>query len=178
MVDRWNGVAKTFHWVLAILVLAQLYYGFTLANLPRDPAVRGPVFTVHVDIAVLILILMTLRLVWRLLRPAPKPLAPGVVGLAGRLVHWAFYILLIGMALGTIIAQQAFGRTPAFFGIPLPKLVEPNQELGRAIFSQHATGGFILAGLVALHILAALWHHFLRKDNTLLRMLPGTRLRV
>lgn len=178
MVDRWNGLAKTFHWVLAILVLAQLYYGFTLADLPRDPAVRGPVFTIHVDIAVSILILMTLRLVWRLLRPAPKPLAPGIAGFAGRAVHWLFYLMLFGLSLGTIIAQQALGRTPAFFGMALPKLVEPNQELGRAIFSQHGTAGTILAVLVGLHVLAALWHHFIRKDNTLLRMLPGTRLRA
>lgn len=178
MVDRWNGVAKGLHWVLAVLVAAQLYYGFTLADLPRDPALRGPVFVVHVNLAVLILILTVLRLIWRVTHTAPQTLAPGILGILGKAVHWLFYLVLIGMSLGTVISQQAFGRSPAFFGLPLPKLVEPNQELGRAIFSQHETAAYILTALVAIHVVAALWHHFIRKDNTLLRMLPGARLRA
>lgn len=178
MVDRWNGVQKAFHWVLALLVLGQLYFGFTLGDLPRDAPARAQVFQTHVNFAVMILILMAARLVWRVTHRAPAPLVKGPVGMFGRVVHWVFYAWLIAMAIGTIVAMQALGRPLAFFGIPLPTLTPPNPGLGRAIFSQHATAGVALAVLVGLHVLAALWHHFIRKDNTLLRMLPGVGLRA
>ena len=87
-------------------------------------------------------------------------------------VHWSLYLLMIGMPLAGWVMLSAAGKPIPFFGWELPPLIGKDPELAKTIKEVHATVGTVGYFIIGLHVLAALYHHSISKDNTLLRMLP------
>ena len=130
----------------------------------------------HFSLGVTTLVLVLLRLGWRLVSPNP-PLAAHLATWErwlSRTTHTLFYVLLIVMPLAGWLAMSKFGSPLNVWGLfalpPLP--VAPDPEGAKAIFEVHATAGLILLGLVVLHILGTLKHTLIDKDGNLFRMLP------
>jgi cytochrome b561 len=95
--------------------------------------------------------------------------------MASKLLHLALYALMIVMPLLGWLALSAAGKHIPFFGLELPPLIGENKPLVDTIEEIHETIGNIGYFLIGLHIVAALYHHFLVHDNTLARMLPGRK---
>ncbi len=172
--ERWGAVQQAFHWTIAVLVIVQLVVGFWFANLPKTDPQRGTLFAIHASLGVTLLVLMLLRLGWRLSNPVPvlpDTLSPLQKRLA-HATHWLFYVLVIGMPIGAYIAVNANGHAVPFFGVPLPILIPENKSLASFFIGAHIAGAFTLTALAALHVTAALRHEFMLKDNTLRRMTP------
>jgi cytochrome b561 len=134
----------------------------------------------HKSVGITILGLAIVRLLWRWLNPTPSlpdTLKPYERTLAS-LTHAALYILLFAMPLSGWMMSSARGFPVSWFGfIQLPDLVPKNKPLYDAMLETHETLAWALFTIVALHVLAALKHHFMLKDNVLRRMLPFTKTR-
>lgn len=95
--------------------------------------------------------------------------------LASTAMHYALYVLVIAAPLLGWLALSAQGKPIPFFGYELPALTGPDKGLARTIKEVHETLGSTGYFLIGAHALAALFHHYVIADNTLLRMLPGRR---
>jgi cytochrome b561 len=132
----------------------------------------------HRSFGVMILLLTGLRLAVRRRTPVPPPPAgmPAVQRLAARASVIISYMLLIVLPLLGFIGSILHGDRMIFFGnIALPALLPADRALAHQIFKIHGWTALVLLALIGLHVAAALYHHFVRKDGVLASMLPGMR---
>lgn len=190
--ERYTGVAIALHWLIALMILAQLGVGFLLIAgvAEADEDARLMIYEAiqtHKAVGLTILALSVLRLVWRFWRPAP-PLPAGSPGwqraLSG-LSHVGLYILMIGIPLtgwAMVSTSPAFSALPtSYFGLfdvphlPLVTLLGENARAGAAALFKDAHFALALGmvGLLGLHVAAALKHHFVDRDPILARISPG-----
>jgi cytochrome b561 len=160
---------KLLHWLLALLVVGQLAMGL----LAED--VRGLMWW-HKSVGALILVLVLVRSVPRLTGGAPKPgdtAGPGWQRGIAFANHMALYVCLLAMPLSGWVMSNAGGRGVSFFGLfNLPRLLGQDEAVQMAAYGVHDTVYKLLIALMCLHVGAALYHHFVRKDGTLKRILP------
>jgi cytochrome b561 len=173
--NTWGAVARGFHWLIAMLVLAQFVIGTVAEEMKLTPA-KLDLFVWHKSIGVTILVLAVLRLAWRLGNPPPAPPAstPGWERKLAALAHWLLYALIFAVPLSGWWVSDA-SRVPfkAFFFVPMPDFIATDRALQEAAAEVHETLMMALLVVVILHILAALRHHFLLRDDVLRRMLTG-----
>lgn len=173
--ERYSRVAIAFHWVIAALVTVNLASGLGSEVVPA----LGALFPVHKAIGITVLLLTVARVGWRLAhRPPPPPATMRAWERASALaVHWALYALLLLMPLtGWAMASDPARRYPlTWFGaFDIPYLPVSRAAAGTG-HDLHELFGWAMLLLVALHVGAALRHHFLLRDPVLRRMLPGRR---
>ena len=173
----YSKTAKTFHWLTALLVLGMLAFGFFMGGI--EGLARFKAYNLHKSIGITILVLISLRLLWRLTHSYPPSLSshkPWEKILA-KLVHFSLYGLLFLMPLSGWTMSSAAGRPVKVFDLfTMPDLVSPDRELAGFLSSAHWYIAWGIIGLVTLHIAGALKHHIVDKDVTLKRMLPFAKL--
>lgn len=174
--DRYGSLSIGMHWLM-LLVLAAVYACIELRELyPRGSDLREALKVWHFMLGLSVLALVVVRLAIRFAAGAPPPIRPAPAvwqhRLAG-LMHLALYIFLIAMPLLGWLTLSAAGKPIPFFGLPLPALVGADKALADSLEELHETIGTVGYYLVGLHAAAALLHHYVTRDNTLLRILPG-----
>lgn len=187
--NRYGTVAMILHWLIAAAIIANLYIGLTAPDLPRGDPDKMFLMGWHKSLGLAVLALSVLRLVWRWMNPAPPPppgLSPMIRAL-GLGMHYLFYFLIIAIPLAgwLMVSSGSQGHGISFFGLfdwpAFPYLTDlPRHEAHpyHEVFgTAHTVFAWAMLGLLPLHILAGLYHHFIRGDNVLLRMIPGSRLR-
>lgn len=171
--QHYTRTAVGLHWALAGLILTGLFMGWTMTEMDVSPQ-KLKVYNWHKWVGVTVLGLAVLRLLWRLTHRAP-PLAASIPGWqrgAAHAGHALLYVLMFAMPLTGWIYSNLTGYPVVYLGkFPLPDLVERNRELAETWVKVHATLGIVLAVVVAGHVLAALYHQFVARDGTLMRML-------
>jgi cytochrome b561 len=170
--DSYGSVAKFFHWLIFLLVFVMVVGGFFLDDVPKE--YKGVIYNLHKLTGLFILFLMLLRLVWRWVNVKPAlPLdMPRWQRLASRLVHELLYLFIIAMPLAGWVGSSSAGKPPHIGDIALGLPIDKNKELIDTAFYMHGVFAYCIIILVCVHIGAALFHHYIRKDNTLRRMLP------
>ncbi|ANY21083.1 hypothetical protein A6F68_02589 [Tsuneonella dongtanensis] len=175
----WGSVAKTLHWVIAALIIFTsifiLHVNDSTWWFKSSPMVFITYIHWHKALGIIAFVLIVLRIVWRRRNPVPQT-APLTVRekLWSHRVHIAIYVLMIAVPVTGFLASSFFGSGTKFWGLfeipsPLPKW-----KFGVAVgYWAHFVLAWTLLTLVAGHIGAALYHHFVRKDRTLIAMLPG-----
>ena len=163
------------HW-LTLLLLIGVYATIELRGIfPKEDPLYAAMKSWHFMLGLGVLFLTVLRLamraIWRQL-PAIEPAAPPLQEMLSKLVHLMLYVILLGLPLAGWLILSAAGKPIPFFGLELPPLIGINKELGKQIKEVHETVANIGYGLIGLHALAALYHHYIVKDNALTRMLP------
>ncbi len=176
---RWGALAKFFHWSVVVLLLVQGTLGLVMVELPKRPNVIA-VFNVHKSLGITILILAVLRLLWRAFDPHPAAPTgmPRNQILAARLGHVLLYLLLFAVPLSGWLFDSATALRPLHFWgwFPLPSLTGGRDDVLKPLAQAAHEWLFWLLMLVAAgHALAALYHHFVTRDDVLRRMLPGRR---
>lgn len=173
---RYGSVTKFFHWTVVLLVLTQVYSIIHVSLLPEHSPLAGFLIgTLHKSIGILVLIFAFFGYFWRLLNVHPSfpPSMPVWEILSARLAHMLLYLCLFVMPISGLLMSTADGRPPSFFGLyQLPQFIEKNPAMANYFFNVHRYTAILLIGLVVLHTLAALKHHFINKDSVLKRMLP------
>tara|TARA_R110000868_G_scaffold390430_1_gene660109 strand:+ start:650 stop:1177 length:528 start_codon:yes stop_codon:yes gene_type:complete len=171
MQQSYSGFAKTLHWTIMVLVLLMLYGGFTSEDLPKED--RLGFFQTHAGIGIIVLLLMITRLLWRLNHPAPA-LPDGMPRwqqIASKATHHGFYLLVILQpVIGLMIVSTSKFNLKAFGVLGLQ--IAPNETVHGIGEKLHGANAWAITALIALHVAAALYHHFVRRDNVLKRMLP------
>ncbi len=170
-VDRYNSLARTLHWILAILILFNLVLGFAHEALPKD----WKVMPVHKSVGLTVMALTIGRVLWRFTRKAPPlPAAmPAWEKGAAHATHFAFYAFMLVMPLTGWIMSSA-GSRPLnwFFLFDVPKFAVSKGDAIVGISGEtHEILAFVWAALIVVHVLAALRHHFILKDSVLRRMI-------
>ena len=173
---RYSNVAVAFHWTTAALVLFQLWLGFSFADMAQGPE-RANLFTWHRTTGAVILLLVLARLTYRLLNPPPPypPELPRWERFAGTWNHRLFYLLLIAMPIGGVIAVSGLTPGPSITllgGILIPKIPGISKELGEVAGDIHSAAAWALIALIALHAAAALKHQFIDRNRAAGRMPP------
>ena len=171
----YDPVARLFHWLVVVLVAMQLAIALVLpAVLPGSA--EDSLAAWHLSVGSTILLVMLLRLGWRLTHAPPPPpvdLSPGL-RLLSRATHWALYALLIVQPLLGWTTASAYGVTVRLLGlIPLPALVAPDKAFAEAVGRVHGAVALVLVALIALHISGSLYHALVKRDRVVHRMLPG-----
>ena len=177
--SRYHGLAIALHWLLALALAGVFGVGLYMADLPFSPA-RLKLYNWHKWAGVVILALSALRLLWRLAhRPPALPrrveaAMPAWQRRAHHATHGLLYALFFTVPLVGWAYSSAAGFSIVLFGVlPLPDFVPADKALAALIKPWHEISAFALAGLVLLHVAAALKHHFVDRDGLLQRMLPG-----
>ena len=142
---------------------------------PKGSDPREAMKTWHFMLGLSVFVLVWLRLGLRLLQPTPiiEPRPVAWQQYLAKVVHGALYALMIAMPIAGWMILSAEGDAVPFFGMELPPLTAPDKAAAESLEDLHELGGKIGYALVGLHALAALFHHYVQKDNTLRRMLPG-----
>lgn len=169
--DAYGIIAKATHWIIFILVSIMLVMGFLMDNI-SDKTLRGNTIYLHKLLGLFILFLMLWRLCWALLNVKPSlPLdTPTWQIVAARLVHFSLYALLILMPCVGWVSSVAAGRPPHVGNITFNLPIAPNTHLRDIGFQIHNFLSFCIIAFLALHIFAALYHYFIKKDKILQRM--------
>lgn len=172
---NYGSVAKFFHWLIFIIIVWQFVVGFFVEDVEKILHLQS-LFPLHKSIGLAVLLIIALRLLWAVYNP--KPLLPEISKTWERFLAHATHVLLyasiIVMSLSGWIMSTAAGKAPMLGGYKLPM---PGISISKTLSTQaaevHLIAAWVLIALVSLHILAALKHHFINRDNVLKRMLPG-----
>lgn len=181
---RYSHVAMLLHWVIAAMIVANLVLGWRTAAL--SGMAQFQMFQLHKSFGITVLVLSVARLGWRVFNPPPAmPAMPRWQRHAATATHWLFYLMMIGMPLTgwAIVSVSPYNLPTLLWGaIPWPHLGVLHalpigqraqvEAAGSTIHVMLAYGG---AGLIALHVAAALKHQFVDRDGLLGRMIPGLR---
>ena len=173
---RYGATAKWLHWLIAVLVIIMLVAGRTLESLPLTE--REQMIMVHSGLGTLVLLLMLVRLRWRLSHAPPDlPDSMGSTQIRlSKFVHRALYVLLIvqpllGFGQALFIADY---QVVAFGLIDYSSMATADEGLAQIFHIAHGLNSLILSALVLGHIGAAFYHHFRQQDGLLRRMWPGS----
>ena len=183
---RYNEVAIAVHWLTALAIVIQFALGWTMISLRAPSALHFALHQWHKSIGITLLALSVLRLIWRLLhRPPSLPATMPVWEKRMAKVNQAMlYFLLLALPISgwALVSASPLNIPTVLYGVlPLPHLpvladLPDKRAAQQALKAIHEVGGWILALLLAGHVGAALRHHFLLRDETLVRMLPRSRL--
>lgn len=170
--NQWGWIAIIVHWLMAIAILGMYPLGLYIVSLGYyDPGYR--IYPdLHRSIGVLLALVLALRLTWRALNKSPKPLAQHQLErIAAHLGHIGLYVLIAVVVSSGYLMSTADGRSVqvfSWFSVPAIEALSNRQE---EFWGQvHFYSATLMMILVAVHAVAALRHHFFKKDATLKRM--------
>ena len=180
-VEVYSGTARAMHWIMAALLLFQLAAGLVMAYDAPRPNVASwlvdtfALYDVHKLLGVVLLGLVAVRLMVRVKSgaPADEPSLEPWQRESSHMVHGWLYLLMFGVPILGWLAVSLYPALVVFGSLPLPGLAEPDRDLSKGVFLAHALAAYVMIALVAVHVGAALYHHFVRRDGVLRRMLPG-----
>ena len=172
--SSYGFVSKNFHWIMAMIILFNFTLGYFMGDLDKGP-LRFFIFNLHKSLGILVLVLIILRLFWRLINLAPAPLSQNyLLNKLSKAVHYFFYFILLVMTFSGWTYSSARGGPINVFGLfSVPALVEKNNEIAKIAINIHTLSVYVFIAFVGLHILASLYHHYFLKDKTLKRMWFG-----
>lgn len=170
--QRYGAVAQVLHWSTAVFVVVAWVLGQIVDDLPKAVGLFA-----HISAGLAVLTIVIVRLLWRLVDPPPQAEVTrfGVwLERVGRIAHLALYVLLIAVPIVGIVTQFGRGQSLPLFG--LGEIASPwpaDRAFARSVKEVHETLSNLLIVIAAVHAGAALAHHWLLRDRTLARMLPG-----
>jgi len=172
---EWGSLSKWLHWLVAIGIFGLIYLGLQQAGMERGDA-KDSLRATHASIGLAILVLMTLRLIWRFVNktPAHPEGMPGWQRASATLVHWGIYIAVFVQMIAGVMNVTRGGSPLPFFGLfSVPLSIAENREAHHFWEEVHEFTWKIIAALLILHIAGALFNHFVRKNDVLRRMTTG-----
>lgn len=175
---QYAGLVITMHWLM-LVVLALVYACMELRGLAtKGTDLYNNVKALHFSLGLCVIGLVVLRVFIRVASgPAPgvRPPMPRWQDVLSRLMHYALYAFMIVTPILGWLTLSAGGKAIPLFGLEVPALVGPDKALADQVKELHETLATVGYFLVGLHAAAALLHHYVFRDNTLVRMLPGRR---
>jgi cytochrome b561 len=171
----YSGIARFLHWATFVLMLMLIPAGLIMVNAEPGP-LQNILFDLHRSLGVTIAVLTLIRLMYRLTNP-PPPMEATIAPLqrmAAHTLHWVLYAGLILLPIGGAMGAFMFGASLNYFWLfTIAPPIERNPEFAKEILQFHGLISKIFGLLILVHISAALMHHFVFKDRTLIKMVRG-----
>ncbi len=166
--QAYGSVAKWLHWVISVLIIFMLLLGFYISDWGT-----ANLFTLHKMTGLVVLLLVIARIVWVLGNPKPKLTINKFERISSHAVQGLLYVCILVMPLSGWAMSTAFGHAPQIgsFAMPMPG-IPLDMGLAMKLLTLHLTTAIILIVLIALHVAGALKHHFVDRDDVLMKMLP------
>ena len=171
----YDPMARTLHWLTVLLVATEYAVGVAMPHIHRHTPV-GALIAVHLALGSGILLLVVLRVAWRLThRAPPPPPLPGWQRYVAGCTHFALYAALLLTPFAGWATASAHGWPVRAFGVmPLPALLAHPPQVPPWFWGVHVfLVWWVLFNLIVLHVAAALYHRIIKRDPVLTRMLPG-----
>lgn len=173
----YSAAARHFHWVTVAFVFVMIPVGVIMSDRGERniwDSTTNALYSGHKLAGFILLFVLTARLAYRLVKGAPpdEPTLEPWQRIVSHITHWAIYAVLFAQVLTGWVGVSLYPALDIFGLFSLPGLVSPNEAAAGRAFAAHKLLGFLLVGLIAMHIGASLHHHFIRKDGVLRRMLP------
>lgn len=174
--SSWGSISRALHWILGTAIIGMLAYGAWMNHFPARPD-RFFYRSIHADIGYAVLLLTVIRLVWRSVNPTPS-LPQDMTHwqrILARVSHGALYAVTILVAvLGWAHSGAREKNYSDWFGLfHVPQFTSPDKAVADAYEDRHIFFAYVLLALVVIHLAAAVWHHFVRRDRVTARMIDG-----
>lgn len=181
-IRRYSNGAVAIHWITAVLILIQIWLGFSFADMEKGPG-RAELFTWHKTIGVTILLLAVVRLAYRLMNPPPPfpPELPRWERIAATWNHRLFYLLIFLLPITGLLAISGHTKgatTTLLGGIPFPVIPGISAEFSEKVGDFHGTLVLATIALLVLHVAAALKQQFWDKPGRTAGRMPPFRPRT
>jgi cytochrome b561 len=168
--------ARVLHWVTALVIALMIPLGVMIANDWVSGTLQNSIYGLHESLGALLIPVVLARLGHRLTNPPlslPQDI-PALQRFAAHMTHVGLYALLVAQPLVGWVAMSASGAPVTLFGLfALPPIASQDRVFSEQLFVLHGLIGFSIAGLIAAHVGAALYHHVVRRDRVLMRMITG-----
>ncbi len=171
----YTATAKFLHWLIVALLIAQFVLAWSMPHIGRNTPVTN-LISLHFTFGIIVLAVVIARLVWRATHREPTPLdgIPPWQVQSGRILHWSLYALIFVIPILGWLNASWRGMPVVMLGVKLPQLIGTRSPGWAWTGDVHGfLSNYVLLTLVGLHIVAGLYHHFMRRDGVLQRMLPG-----
>jgi cytochrome b561 len=169
----YGAAARFLHWTLFALIVVQIPGGLLIEAFPRASDARLFVLSTHTSLGIAALLIVLARIARRLASRGVEPVGPRWQRTLASVVHGALYVLMVAVPAFGYLLADARGRGIPFFGLDAPEWLATDRTLAGTLEDVHETLAWMLVAVVAVHVAAALWHHFVLRDDTLRRMLPA-----
>lgn len=172
----YTRTAQWLHWLMAIIFISAWIIGFYSGNFlsyDADGSFKGQVITLHKNIATTLIFLVVIRIFWRYTHPAPElpETMSTLMKKLAHLGHLALYLVLLALPItGCLFSWSAGHPAPVLYLFDIPRLVQENPDILAIVKPLHIYISWAAGLLLAVHILAALKHHFIDKDGVLRSM--------
>lgn len=176
--QRYNLLSQLFHWTVVLLLIGLVVTDSLREGAPKDSALRTDWLHLHESFGILVFLVVIARILWSRVSAQPAPIdAPQWSLIAAKLTHLALNLATLLIPIfGYLRVISKEGRVADFFGHQVPSLIGASPQISEVMHTLHGEPmEFFLYSLVGLHIAAALWHQYARRDGTLERMLPWGR---
>jgi cytochrome b561 len=173
---NWGSVSRVFHWSLGLVIIGMIAYGWWMNHFT---ARADQVFyrSIHADISYAVLLLMVIRLIWRSINPVPAlPTdTPRRQRITVRVSHGALYGVTIPVAmLGWAHSGAHKPDYGDWFGLfRVPQITSTDRAAAAAYEDRHIWCAYVLLALIAIHVAAAIWHYFVKRDSVTAQMIGG-----
>ena len=164
------------HWIAAVLIVANLALGLSMIPLPLSPR-KLQWYAWHKWVGLTVFLLTWARLAWRWARPLPTPVTMAEwQRRAAAVSHTLLYVLMLLIPISGWLYSSATGVQVVYLGlVPLPDVVPKDKALASVLKNVHVTLNATMVLVIAIHVAAALKHHFIDRDSVLARMWPGLK---
>ncbi|ARN84101.1 cytochrome b [Candidatus Nucleicultrix amoebiphila] len=173
--NAWGSISRLFHWSIGLFILTLIGVGLIMIDMEPSP-LKWQMYGIHKATGVSVLVLVVVRLIWRLqnIIPVQPHLVPLWQQKVANISVILLYILMFTMPLSGIIMSLMAGHEINYFGLfTIQPFTQEKTVIGAIAREAHIYFSYLLMGLLTLHVLAALYHHFILKNNVLRRMLWG-----
>jgi cytochrome b561 len=172
--SRWGSVSRGMHWLLAAAIIGMIAFGWWMNHIPAR-ADRLFYRSIHADIGYVVLLLLVVRLIWRLFNPAPALETPAWQRWLARVNQWALDLITVTVAmLGWAHSGAHTPNYASWFGLfQVPQITAPDKAAAQTYEDRHILFAYVLLALVVIHVAAALWHHLIKRDAVVSRMVRG-----
>jgi len=175
--DRFGSLTKFLHWTIFILFVLQFFLVYRQDYFPKGSPEKLQYMLLHESFGFCVLILALFMITWHYVgvRPQMPRDMPTSQIFAAKTVHFLLYLTMLFQPITGFVMSQLGGYKVSLFGwFIFPTLIEKNKEIGHLVFKAHMWDSYVIIALVSMHVLASLYHHFIKKDMILKRMLPFT----
>lgn len=173
---HYGYIAQILHWVMAISFLGMFIVAEVMMNMTTLPTNtffgqgKWALYGLHKSVGILLLLLIVLRILWKFSNPRPPILGRGIQKILASITHVGLYGVMLALPISGYIMSSAGGYGVKVFGYKLPDLLGTNKPLADIAHNVHHYASEAVYVLIVLHLVGALYHHYVVKDSTFIRM--------